>query len=221
MSARTQSSRQVTVGRLRSPRRSGRADEEKWSSGAQQSAGDSCASVCRFMSPPFADSTHKKHEHPEPKCDSEEQQDHECVTKLIKLEDLHHQDKQTLSEEVLEQFTAPPPGSPLSPQPPQSPLVFLHVYSPIAKDHLVSRQSGQAMFAKWRTYRLLSTGLGLQESNNPTLFFLSVCALGAQSQRKQGNPNPFPQRPIDFRGLWSVWVLGVGCWMQRKGWDLT
>lgn len=30
----------------------------------------------------FADSTNKKHVHPELKCDSEEQQDHECVTKL-------------------------------------------------------------------------------------------------------------------------------------------
>lgn len=95
MSARTQSSRQVTVGRMRSPRRSGRADEEKWSSGAR---------ICvQIYESSFADSTHKKHEHPEPKCDSEEQQDHECVTKLLNWR---------------------------------------------ICNHLVSRQSGQAMFAK-------------------------------------------------------------------------
>lgn len=50
----------------------------------------------------FADSTNKKHVHPELKCDSEEQQDHECVTKL---EVLHQQAKQT--EEMLEEFAAP------------------------------------------------------------------------------------------------------------------
>lgn len=54
----------------------------------------------------FADSTNKKQVHPELKCDSEEQQDHECVTKLGVL---HRQAKQTLLDEMLEQFTAPPP----------------------------------------------------------------------------------------------------------------
>lgn len=47
----------------------------------------------------FADSTNKKQVHPELKCDSEEQQDHECVTKLGVL---HRQAKQTLLDEMLE-----------------------------------------------------------------------------------------------------------------------
>lgn len=95
----------------------------------------------------FADSTNKKQVHPELKCDSEEQQDHECVTKLGVL---HRQAKQTLLDEMLEQFTAPPsPGSPFSPHPPQTPLLFLHLHSLIAKYHLVSRHSGQVMFESY------------------------------------------------------------------------
>lgn len=39
--------------------------------------------MCRFMSPPLLIQLIKKHAHPEPKCDSEEQQDHECVTKPL------------------------------------------------------------------------------------------------------------------------------------------
>lgn len=106
MSARTQSSRQVTVGRMRSPRRSGRADEEKWSSG--------CASVCRFMRPPFADSTHKKHAHPEPKCDSEEQQDHECVTKLLNWRICITKTNKHFQKKCWNSSLAPPPLSRLS-----------------------------------------------------------------------------------------------------------
>ena len=82
MSVWTQSSRQVTIGRMRSLRRSGRADEEQWSYAAQQSVGSHCTSVWRFMSPPWLIQLIKSM--CILKCDLEEQQDLDCVTKLLK-----------------------------------------------------------------------------------------------------------------------------------------
>lgn len=97
-----------------------------------------CVEIYRSSS---ADSTNKKHVHPELKCDSEEQQDHGCVTKLLNWRfcivkpNKHFQEKCWKFHAPLSRLFLSPPSSSSSGVPSSS-----------FTDSKVSRQSAQTMF---------------------------------------------------------------------------
>lgn len=124
--------------------------------------------------------------HPELKCDSEEH--HECVTKLLNWRFSHPESFKQ------KQFNAPSPGSPFSPYPPQTPLVleivcFLNL-SPTEKHRFVDKRVRKVCPEAKHAWAIVFVHEG----------------------GSRGTPSP--QKLIDFRGLWGIWVLEA-----EEGWD--